>query len=354
MSVRISVDLKLDASSAFETMVEELSVALEQLGMRFQPGAEGSVAEAGVEVGQVVRWQPPQAIALNWRAVDWQPDGLISLELQFSPLDDGTRVTIEQREWGKWLGEEKQELAGWFAQEVAAPVINAMCPRRLGDWLTDRRARRPSGPLARATYRDPLYHRPNFMAILAELNLRREDYLLEVGCGGGALLHDALKSGCRAAAIDHSSDMVKVARETNHEAVEQKRLEIRQGNAASLPYPDRTFTCAVTTGVFGFIAEPLKALTEVQRVLVPGGRFILFTGAKALRGTPAAPEPIASRLHFYEDDELREMARKAGFVGIRLEHPDFERFARQAEVPEEHLGLFRDRENAQFLVARKD
>lgn len=44
-------------------------------------------------------------------------------------------------------------------------------PAGLGDWLTDRRARRPAGAQARAVYRDPLYHYPNFRAILAELAL---------------------------------------------------------------------------------------------------------------------------------------------------------------------------------------
>lgn len=38
----------------------------------------------------------------------------------------------------------------------------------------------------------------------AELALPRDDYLIGVGCGGGALLKAALQSGCRAAAVDHS------------------------------------------------------------------------------------------------------------------------------------------------------
>ena len=78
------------------------------------------------------------------------------------------------------------------------------------------------------------------------------------------------------------------------------RIEIREGDAASLPYPDGTFTCAVMTGVFGFISNPVEVLSEIRRVLAPGGRFVLFTGTKKLLGTPAAPEPMASRLYFYE------------------------------------------------------
>ena len=353
MSVRISVDLRLDRSSTFGALIEELTAALVQRGMQFQPGVNGRVTEGDVEVGRVVRWQPSEEIAIEWHAADWQPAELTSLEMRFEPVEDGTRVTLESREWGNLVGDSGNELAGWFASEVAAPFLSAMGPRCLGDWITDRRARRPSGPWGRATYRDPIYHRPNFQAILSVLGLKPDDYLLEVGCGGGAFLQDALKSGCKAAAIDHSSDMVRVAREVNHAAIEQGRLEIREGDAGSLPYPDGIFTCAVMTGVFCFIANPLQVLSAIQRVLAPGGRFVLFTGSKELRGTPAAPEPIASRLHFYEDHELEDLARKAGFGEAHLEWPDFEPLARAAGIPEEHLEVFKGRGGGQLLIARK-
>ncbi len=75
MGIRTSVDLRLDPSSAFEAFVEELSTALSRLGMQFQPGADGRVMEGDVEVGRVVRWQPPEEIVLEWHAADWQTRG---------------------------------------------------------------------------------------------------------------------------------------------------------------------------------------------------------------------------------------------------------------------------------------
>jgi SAM-dependent methyltransferase len=353
MSVRASIDLKLDAAAAFDAMAEELSLALARLGMELYPGAAGRVAAAGREVGRIVRWQPPEEIEFDWLGAKWQPAQTAPVRLRFDRIELGTRVTIERSEMAGLIGDEGHELAGWFANEVAAPFLHAMAPEQLGDWVTDRRARRPSGPEARATYRDPIYHRPNFKAILAILKLEPEDYLLEVGCGGGAFLKDALASGCRAAAVDHSPDMVSVARELNRQAIEEKRLEIRKAEADALPFPDSVFTCAVTTGVFGFIDRPVEALREILRVLRPEGRIVLFTGSKELRGTPAAPEPMASRLFFYEDQELMDLARQAGFRQVRMEHPDFEPLAREAGVPEEALELFRGRGGGQLLVAHK-
>ena len=58
------------------------------------------------------------------------------------------------------------ELTGWFAAQLVAPFLAATTPDAVGDWITDRRARRPSGAESRAVYRDPLYHYPNFRVIL--------------------------------------------------------------------------------------------------------------------------------------------------------------------------------------------
>jgi len=353
MGIRASIDLKLDPSAAFDALVGELSTALLDLGMQFEPGAQGRVTEGAKEVGRVTSWQPNEKIALEWHGADWQPGDVTAVELRFEPVEIGTRVTLEQPDLSTVLGEKGDEIAGWFAREVAAPLLHSLAPRRLGDWITDRRARRPSGPQSRATYRDPLYHRPNFKVILNVLGLTQNDYLLEVGCGGGAFLEDALKSGCKAAAIDHSLEMVRLAGEVNREAIDQHRLEIRQGDAGLLPFPDDTFTCAVMTGVFGFLQEPLKALSEVRRKLTKGGRFVLFTAAKELRGTPAAPEPVASRLFFYEDQELEELARKAGFADVKVDRPDFEQAAREVGIPAEALELFKGKSGGQVLVARK-
>ena len=63
--------------------------------------------------------------------------------------------------------------------------------------------------------------------------------------------------------------------------------------------------CALKTGPFRFLPDPLKAMREEARVLAPGGRFVLFTWSKLLRGTSAVPEPIASRIRFYEGEDLK-------------------------------------------------
>lgn len=349
--IRVGIDLALEPPKAFDVLLEELAAALARMGIGFKPGANGRVTQGEFEAGRIVSWKPGKKILLQWRQAEWEPDEITEVELQFQPINGGTRVTLEHREWGRLI-DNPEELTGWFAGEVAAPFLRVITPAAFGDWLTDRRARRPSGAQARAFYRDPLYHYPGFRVILTELTLTPDDFLLEVGCGGGALLKEALKSGCRAAAIDHSAEMVQLARAENRDAVAKGRLEVRQASADCLPFPDETFTCAAMAGVLGFLPNPVEALGEIRRALRKGGRLVVLGSDARLRGTPAAPEPMASRLHFYAADELERLAREAGFEEVRVVRRDIEQFAREAGIPEEHLPLFAG-SGEQFLLARR-
>lgn len=349
-TLRVSMDLALNPAAAFDLLVEELVAALERLGVRFEPGANGRVVEGAVTVGTVTSWRPGERISLRWRPADWDGDEMTEVELRFEPAEGGTRVVMEHGGWGRAVG-DPGELTGWFAGAVLAPLFRVTAPGAFGDWLTDRGARRPAGARARGVYREPLYHYPNFRVILTELGLRADDYLLEVGCGGGALLREALRSGCRAAAVDHSPDMVRLARAENQDAVRDGRLDVRQASAEALPFPDAMFTCAAMTGVLGFLPDPVAALAEIRRVLRPGGRLVVLGSDPELKGTPAAPEPMASRLRFYDDAELAALGRSAGFEEVEVARHDLEPFAREAGVPEEHVPLFAG--VTRFLLARR-
>lgn len=353
-TVQISLDVSLTPSEAFDCLVDELVLALDKKGWKFDARPDGSITDGSFRVGTVEEWAVGKQISIFWRPKSWEENQQSRLLIRFDEKKEGTRVTIGSTNWDQILQDDKRELLGWFASEVASQLIFASAPNRLGDWITDRSARQPSGGRSRDFYRNPTYHWPNFFAILEVLSLGPDDYLLEVGCGGGAFLHEALKSECRAAAIDHSADMIRVATELNEDAISQKRLSVTKSEADSLPYPDDLFTCAVMTGVLNFLPDPIATFKEVFRVLKPDGRFVVFAGTKRLKGTPAAPEPAASRLHFYEDDELKEIAKSAGFSAIRIEHPSLYEYAKKAGVPESDLELFSGTDGDQLLIAQKE
>jgi SAM-dependent methyltransferase len=218
-------------------------------------------------------------------------------------VSDPTGVDESMRRFGL----EEEDIAAWRLSDRGEDEFV--------DWLTDRVARRPEGARARRVYGAEDIHDFARRAILAALALGPRDSLLDVGCGGGLLLRDAAATGARATGLDHSEEMVELARERAPQAV------VVLGPAERLPFSHASFTAVSLSIVFFFLDDPVAVLEECRRVLRADGRIALFTTAPELRGTPAAPEPLASRGHFYGDDELAELGRRAGLreVAVRNE-----------------------------------
>jgi len=204
------------------------------------------------------------------------------------------------------------ESFGLAAEDLAAWRASGLPDEAFAGWLTDRVARRPSGSRAREVYGAEEVHDFARRAILEALELGPADHLLEIGCGGGLLLRDALRTGARVTGLDHSQDMVELARERAPGA------EVVLGAADRLPFDDGTFTAAAMAVVFFFLDDPVGVLRECGRVLSPGGWVAVYTTAAELRGTPAAPEPIASQGHFYTLAELAELAARAGLRHVEV------------------------------------
>jgi SAM-dependent methyltransferase/uncharacterized protein YndB with AHSA1/START domain len=351
-TIAVALEVEAEPREAFEAFLEELGAALRRSGIEFEAEHDGRVLEGGFEVGRVTEWQPPDRIALRWHAAEWDPEDATALDLRTERSGETTRIVVEHRGFGKQFWAE-DEIVGWFADQVATPFLSRSAPRMYGNWLTDRAARRPSGGFARTSYRDPTHHRPSFGAILDALRPGPDDALLEIGCGGGAFLEHALRRGCRAAGVDHSPEMIGVARDLNAAAIGEGRLQLVQADAARLPFDDDAFTCAAMMQVFFFFVDPAGVLRECRRVLQEDGRIAVFTISEEARGGPAAPEPMASRARFYTDDELVDLARAAGFAKAAVTRPDLEPFAREAGLPEDVVALFAsDQRAGQLLVAQ--
>jgi SAM-dependent methyltransferase len=196
----------------------------------------------------------------------------------------------------------------------------------MGRWqrtFVDVTAKKPSGWLGRLMYRKPVGHYGFFRVAIEKLQLQAEDVFLEVGCGGGILLDMALQAVQRACGIDHSPDMVELARQKNAQALSEGRAEIVQGNVQALPWDERTFSCAAGVEMLGLVEDPMLALQELCRVLRPGGRLVFVTAAppeSALSRLLSAP--WLKHLRFHSNDELASMLKGAGFQTVQVQRAD--------------------------------
>ena len=149
--------------------------------------------------------------------------------------------------------------------------------------------------------------------------------VLDLACGPGFAATAAVSRGATAAALDFSPNMVALARAAC------PACDVREGDAAALPWPDRSFDAVVCNFGVNHFPDVEAALREVHRVLVPGGRFAfvvwdtaersvgqkLIYDAIAAHGRLDAPVPAAPSAHRLADaGEARRTLETAGFASV--------------------------------------
>jgi ubiquinone/menaquinone biosynthesis C-methylase UbiE len=152
----------------------------------------------------------------------------------------------------------------------------------------------PLGPRVEAEYRPfPNEGRRNFMqerlelpVMVAMLGLPKGGRILEVGCGRGIalpVLATRLEPS-RLVGIDIDSALLTEAeaRLTETAAV----AELHRADVRALPFPDRSFDLVIDFGTCYHIAGAARALSEIARVLAPGGLFVEETPLSQLLSHP--------------------------------------------------------------------
>ncbi len=115
--------------------------------------------------------------------------------------------------------------------------------------------------------------------------------ILEVGGGPGELaarLGDEL--GAEVTMLDVSARMVELARE--------RGVDAQVGDVQQLPFDDGTFDCAVAAWMLFHVPDLDRGLSELARVVRPGGRLVAVTNSK------------------HHLQELRELAGKAAWEQV--------------------------------------
>ena len=98
--------------------------------------------------------------------------------------------------------------------------------------------------------------------------------LLDIGTGTGRVLELFAPHADRAVGLDASHEMLAIARQRMEEA-DLRHAQVRHGDLYQLPFQAGTVDLVTIHQVLHFLDDPASALTEVARVLVPGGRVLI-------------------------------------------------------------------------------
>lgn len=158
----------------------------------------------------------------------------------------------------------------------------------------------------------PAIATPVSAQLLETAALQPGERVLDVACGTGVIARLAAEQvgpTGSVAAVDVAADMVELGRSTPTPAGAQ--IEWHEGDATDLPFPDESFDVVTCQMGLMFMDRP-AALTEMRRVLVPGGRVIA--------NTPGAIQPPFELMERAIIDHIS--ADLAGFVRVVFSIPD--------------------------------
>lgn len=162
-------------------------------------------------------------------------------------------------------------------------------PAGVADWFDERAEKLEDDLILRgAPYR---WHRKFFERDLAEiqnfLNLKKDDYFLDIGCGNGLFLRAYSSLVKAAVGVDLSLKML--ARISLPQGC--RNLFSAQGDARALPFKAKSFDAILCNWMFHYLSleEIPQFLEEVRRVGKPKARIFLgeIPLARSLRGLEA-------------------------------------------------------------------
>jgi ubiquinone/menaquinone biosynthesis C-methylase UbiE len=166
---------------------------------------------------------------------------------------------------------------------------------------------------------------------VAAADIRPGVRVLDIGCGTGNATLLAANSGADAIGVDPSPRLLDVARDRARAA--GLSIDLRRGSAAQIPVDDASVDIALSVFAVIFAPDPVAAVADIARVLIPSGRFVMTAwlpdGAfgevtrmsggivRAALGLPDPPAPFS----WFEQQSVADLLAPYGFAVRTTTHP---------------------------------
>ena len=156
-------------------------------------------------------------------------------------------------------------------------------------------------------------------ARLLRSEVRSGDRVLDLGCGSGTFTAVAAAAGAASVIGAEVAAAAVLRARTAHPELDFRLVPID----GPLPLEDAQADLVWCSEVIEHIADTGAWLSEVRRVLAPGGRLLLTTPAHGrlrllLGGVERYSEPLGDHLHLYTARSLRTLLGGFGFADTRI------------------------------------
>lgn len=111
------------------------------------------------------------------------------------------------------------------------------------------------------------------------VGLSAGDVFLDMGCGPGFLAAEAVEivgMQGQVHGLDSSENMLAIAQARAEKNSVADAIQFHEGDVLKLPFPDNTFDAAAVLQVYEYVPDIDAALTELCRILKPGGRYVII------------------------------------------------------------------------------
>jgi SAM-dependent methyltransferase len=148
--------------------------------------------------------------------------------------------------------------------------------------------------------------------------VRPGDRALDLGSGAGDFTALLAQAGARATGVEVAQAAVDRAR-SRHPDIDFRLAPVE----GPLPFDDNQLDVIWASEVIEHVADTARWLSEVRRVLVPGGRLLITTPSHGrlpilLGGIERFSDPLGDHLHLYTRKSLRKLLAGFGFDEIAI------------------------------------
>ncbi|MEO6857224.1 MAG: class I SAM-dependent methyltransferase [Solirubrobacteraceae bacterium] len=149
--------------------------------------------------------------------------------------------------------------------------------------------------------------------------MRPGDRALDLGCGEGTFTPELARAGVASIIGADVAEAALVRARQRYPDVEFTRVPFD----GPLPFPDGAFTLVWASEVLEHVADTARFLSEIRRVLAPGGRLLLTTPSHGrlrvlAHGMERFSEPLGDHLHLYTQRSLRTVLTEFDFASVSL------------------------------------